>query len=230
MVSFNNDWDDILTQEFNKEYYLSLREFLIREYRQYTIYPNMFNIFEALKLSSRKDTKVVILGQDPYHGEGQAHGLAFSVPPATAIPPSLMNIFKELRDDLGCKIPDNGCLTPWAKQGVLLLNASLTVRANMANSHRGKGWEIFTDRVIELVNEKDTPVVFMLWGNNARQKAKLIDTAKHLVLTSVHPSPLSAFGGFFGCRHFSKANEFLRKTGQPEINWQIPDLKVRSEK
>lgn len=230
MVSFNNDWDQLLAQEFSKEYYLNLRQFLIREYKHYTIYPNMYNIFEALKLSSRKDTKVVILGQDPYHGEGQAHGLAFSVPPSIPIPPSLMNIFKELHSDLGCTIPNNGCLIPWAKQGVLLLNTSLTVRANMPNSHRGKGWEIFTDKVIELVNEKETPVVFMLWGNNAKQKAKLIDNDRHLVLTSVHPSPLSAFGGFFGCRHFSKANEFLRQTGQTEINWQIPNIEVKSHK
>ncbi len=224
MVSFGNDWDDLLVQEFKMDYYLKLRQFLIHEYKNYTIYPGMYDIFNALKFSSRSDTKVVILGQDPYHGEGQAHGLAFSVPAGIPSPPSLLNIFKELHEDLGCYIPNNGCLIPWAKQGVLLLNTALTVRANTPNSHRGKGWETFTDKVIELVNEKETPVVFLLWGSNAKVKINLIDTSKHLVLTAAHPSPLSASKGFFGCRHFSKTNSFLRQTGQPEINWQIPNI------
>ena len=184
----------------------------------------MYNIFEALKLTSYRDTKVLILGQDPYHGENQAHGLAFSVQKGVDIPPSLINIFKELKDDLGCYIPNNGYLVPWAKQGVLLLNACLTVEANKANSHRNKGWEFFTDYIIQLLNEKETPMVFILWGNNAKEKIKYINNPKHLILTAAHPSPLSASRGFFGCRHFSKANEFLRKNNQTEIDWQIPNI------
>lgn len=207
-----------------RDYYLALREFLKQEYSSKTIYPDMHLIFEALKLSSYSNVKVVILGQDPYHGERQAHGLAFSVQLGVAVPPSLGNIYKELRTDLGCYIPNNGYLVPWAVQGVLLLNTSLTVRANMAVSHRGKGWEYFTDRVIDLLNQKPTPVVFLLWGNHAKEKAKLITNPHHLVLTSVHPSPLSAHRGFLGCNHFSQANEFLRVTGQSEIDWQIPNI------
>ncbi|MBM7685769.1 uracil-DNA glycosylase [Defluviitalea raffinosedens] len=224
MVKLNNDWDELLKDEFQKEYYLRLRQFLIREYKTKTIYPDKYQIFEALKLTPYKDVKVVILGQDPYHGENQAHGLAFSVQKEVAIPPSLLNVYKELKDDLGCYIPNNGYLVPWAKQGVLLLNTSLTVVANMANSHRNKGWEIFTDRVIQLLNEKQTPVVFMLWGSNAKEKAKYITNPIHLILKAAHPSPLSAHKGFFGCRHFSKANKFLKEHGLGEIDWQIPNI------
>ena len=192
VVNLGNDWDELLKNEFKKDYYLSLRQFLAREYKTKTIYPNMYNIFEALKITSYKDTKVLILGQDPYHGENQAHGLAFSVQKGVATPPSLINIFKELRDDLGCFIPNNGYLVPWAKQGVLLLNTSLTVEANKANSHRNKGWEIFTDYIIQLLNKKESPMVFLLWGNNAKEKIKYITNPKHLILTAAHPSPLSA--------------------------------------
>ena len=192
MVRFDNDWDELLRDEFTKDYYLGLREFLKVEYRTQQIFPDMHSIFTALKCSSRQETKVVILGQDPYHGAGQAHGLAFSVLPGVDTPPSLQNIYKELAEDLGCSIPNNGCLLPWARQGVLLLNASLTVRAGAAGSHRNRGWERFTDRVIQLVNEKEDPVVFLLWGNHAKEKASSVRDDKHLILTSVHPSPLSA--------------------------------------
>jgi uracil-DNA glycosylase len=224
MVRLGNDWDTLLCGEFRKDYYLELREFLKYEYTHRTVYPNMYKIFEALKLTSYKDTKVVILGQDPYHGPRQAHGLAFSVQQGVEIPPSLLNIYKELRDDLGCYIPNNGYLVPWARQGVLLLNTSLTVVANSPNSHKGKGWEIFTDHVIKLLNRKKQPVVFLLWGSNARSKASLITNPIHLVLSTVHPSPLSAHRGFFGCRHFSATNRFLKEAGLGEIDWQIPDI------
>lgn len=229
MVSLGNDWDVVLEGEFRKEYYLQLREFLKSQYRRHTVYPNMYKIFEALKLTPYSKVKVVILGQDPYHGPRQAHGLAFSVQPGVAIPPSLMNIFKELQTDLGCYIPNNGDLTHWAEQGVLLLNTSLTVRAGQAGSHRGRGWEIFTDQVIQHLNQKETPVVFLLWGSNAKQKVRFITNPHHLVLTAVHPSPLSAYRGFFGCGHFSKTNEFLQKTGQEPIDWQIPNLRSTSQ-
>lgn len=221
MVSFNNSWDDVLKGEFDKTYYLKLREFLIKEYKSYLIYPDMYKIFEALKLTDYEDVKVVILGQDPYHGANQAHGLAFSVSPEVDIPPSLVNIYKELESDVGFKIPDNGYLVKWAKQGVLLLNTALTVRANMANSHRGKGWEIFTDQVIRLLSLREKPMVFLLWGKNASEKESLIDTGRHLVLKAPHPSPLSAHRGFFGCRHFSKANDFLTKNSIAPIDWQL---------
>jgi uracil-DNA glycosylase len=224
LVHLGNDWDQILYDEFRKDYYLRLREFLKVEYRTKIIYPDMYHIFEALKLCSYRDTKVVILGQDPYHGEGQAHGLAFSVPPRIGIPPSLQNIYRELQADLGCYIPNNGYLVPWAKQGVLLLNTSLTVRANSANSHRGKGWEHLTTAIIGKLNEKEGPVVYLLWGNNAKSKRGLITNEGHLVLTAAHPSPLSANRGFFGCRHFSKANAFLQSKGEEPIDWQIPNL------
>jgi len=224
LVKFDNDWDELLKEEFQKEYYLKLRQFLKKEYSTRTIYPDKYKIFEALKLTPYQDVKVVILGQDPYHGKNQAHGLAFSVQKEVEIPPSLLNIYKELEDDLGCYIPNNGYLVPWAKQGVLLLNTSLTVVANIANSHRNKGWEYFTDAIIQLLNLKDAPVVFMLWGNNAKEKAKYLNNPKHLILKSVHPSPLSANRGFFGCKHFSTANRFLRENGLPEIDWQIPNL------
>lgn len=224
MVKFGNDWDELLKDEFKKKYYLELRQFLVKEYKTKTIYPDMYKIFEALKLTAYKDVKVVIIGQDPYHGENQAHGLAFSVQKEVAIPPSLINIFKELVSDLNCYMPNNGYLVPWARQGVLLLNTSLTVVANAANSHRNKGWETFTDTIIKLLDKKDTPVVFLLWGNNARDKAKYVTNPRHLILQSAHPSPLSANRGFFGCRHFSKANKFLKENGLGEINWQIPNV------
>lgn len=224
MIKFNNDWDELIQDEFQKEYYLQLRQFLIKEYQTKIIYPDKYSIFEALKLTAYKDVKVLILGQDPYHGKDQAHGLAFSVQKGVDIPPSLQNIYKELANDLNCYIPNNGYLIPWAKQGVLLLNTSLTVVANLANSHRNKGWEILTDAIIRLLNKKETPIVFMLWGNNARDKAKYITNPRHLILTAPHPSPLSANRGFFGCRHFSKANIFLKESGQTEIDWQIPNL------
>lgn len=224
MKLFGNGWDDLLEEEFKKDYYLQLREFLKVEYKAKTIYPDMYKIYEALRLTSYQDTKVVILGQDPYHGPGQAHGLAFSVQKGVAMPPSLLNIYRELESDLGCYIPNNGCLVPWAQQGVLLLNTSLTVIAGQANSHRNRGWEILTDRIIQLLNEKLTSVVFLLWGNNAKSKSTFITNKRHLVLTSVHPSPLSANRGFFGCKHFSRANDFLIGTGQQVIDWQIPDI------
>ena len=224
MVKLDNSWDELLKDEFNKEYYLRLREFLKIEYSTKTIYPHMNDIFNALKLTSYENVKVVILGQDPYHGEGEAHGLAFSVKKGIAIPPSLRNIYKELSTSLGCYIPNNGYLEKWAKQGVLLLNTALTVQADNANSHSGKGWEILTDAIIKKINSKNEPVVFMLWGNNAKSKAWFIDGKKHLVLTSVHPSPLSASRGFFGCNHFKLANEFLAKNNLQPIDWQIENI------
>ena len=224
MINLGNDWDEILKSEFNKEYYISLREFLKEEYNSRVIYPSMYNIFEALKHTSYKDTKVLILGQDPYHGDNQAHGLAFSVQPGVKTPPSLLNIYKELQDDLGCFIPNNGYLIPWADQGVLLLNTALTVRAHEANSHKNKGWEIFTDEIIKKLNERTDPVIFVLWGSNARKKKEFIDTSRHFVLEAPHPSPLSARRGFFGCKHFSKINEILISQGKEPINWQIPNL------
>ena len=224
MVELGNDWDDILSDEFKKLYYLKLREFLKEEYSSKVIYPNMSNIFEALKRTSYKDTKVLILGQDPYHGENQAHGLAFSVQPNVSIPPSLLNIYKELQNDIGCFIPNNGYLIPWANQGVLLLNSVLTVRAHEANSHKGIGWEIFTDRVIELLNKREDPVIFVLWGANARKKTELIDSSRHYILEAPHPSPLSARRGFFGCKHFSKINEILKYLGKKPIDWQINNI------
>jgi uracil-DNA glycosylase len=220
----SNDWASLLGDEFGKPYYQELRKFLKEEYSSRTIYPDMYDIYAALHLTGYEDTKAVILGQDPYHGPGQAHGLSFSVKPGVPAPPSLQNIFKELHDDLGCYIPNNGYLVKWAEQGVLLLNTVLTVRAHEANSHRGKGWEQFTDRVISLLNEREKPVVFILWGAPAQQKARFIDTSRHCVIRSPHPSPLSAHRGFFGSRPFSKANRFLREHGIPEIDWQIPNL------
>lgn len=224
MVKIGNDWDEVLEGEFEKPYYLELRQFLKNEYETQVIYPDMYDIFNALKYTSYKDTKVLILGQDPYHGENQAHGLAFSVKPGVRIPPSLLNMYKELHVDLGCFIPNNGYLVPWAEQGVLLLNTALTVRAHQANSHKGKGWEVFTDNIIKLLNLRDEPVIFVLWGNNARSKKKLIDTNKHYIIESAHPSPLSASRGFFGSKPFSKTNDILIKLGRTPINWQIPNL------
>lgn len=224
MVSFGNDWDEVLEGEFEKEYYQRLRAFLKTEYKTQTIHPDMYDIFNALKWTSYSDTKVVILGQDPYHEKGQAHGLAFSVQKGVKIPPSLLNMYKELHEELGCYIPNNGYLEKWARQGVMLLNASLTVRDGLANSHRGKGWEIFTDRVVELLNEREDPVIFMLWGNNAREKIKVITNPRHKILTAAHPSPLSASRGFFGCGHFKAANRMLTQMGKAEIDWQIENI------
>ncbi len=218
---FTNDWKMLLDPEFEKEYYKQLHNFLAQEYRSRTIYPDMYEIFSTLQCTAYSDVKVVILGQDPYHGPGQAHGFSFSVKPGIDIPPSLQNIYKELASDLGCYIPKTGYLKKWADQGVLMLNAVLTVRAGQANSHKGMGWEIFTDRVIELLNEREKPVVFLLWGRNARNKKALITNPNHLVLEAAHPSPLSAYNGFFGCRHFSKANDFLQNHGMTPVDWQI---------
>lgn len=220
MVTIGNDWDTILDGEFEKEYYVGLRKFLITEYKTRVIFPSMFDIFNALKYTPYQDVKAVILGQDPYHEPNQAHGLCFSVKKGVQKPPSLVNIFKELASDLDIRPPDHGCLEDWAKQGVLLLNTVLTVRIGQANSHKGKGWEIFTDRVIELLNQRDKPMVFLLWGANAKSKADLITNKNHLILTAPHPSPLSAHNGFLGCRHFSKANEFLSQYGE-KIDWDI---------
>ena len=221
MVHLGNSWDQVLEQEFKSDSYLRLREFLKAEYSTQTIYPPMHDIFQALRLTPYENANVVILGQDPYHGPDQAHGLAFSVRPGVAVPPSLKNIYKELAEDLGCSIPNHGYLVDWAKQGVLLLNTALTVRAGQANSHRGKGWEDLTDSIIRHLNLRDKPVVFLLWGGNARAKVPLITNPLHLVLCAPHPSPLSAYQGFFGCKHFSKTNAFLQTCGLPPIDWQI---------
>ena len=219
MVQIGNDWDEILAGEFDKEYYLTLRKFLAYEYRHTTIYPSMYDIFNALKYTPFHEVRVVILGQDPYHNDGQAHGLSFSVQDGVPAPPSLQNIYKEIGDEYHTVVQKNGNLTGWAKQGVLLLNTVLTVRANQANSHKGMGWEQFTDHVIALLNKRETPIVFLLWGANAKAKCALITNPKHLVLTAAHPSPLSAFNGFFGCGHFIKTNQFLKENGLPEIDW-----------
>lgn len=219
-----NDWADHLTGEFAKPYYQQLRQFLIREYRNGTVYPDMYDIFNALHYTPYAAVKVCILGQDPYHGPGQAHGLSFSVKPGVPAPPSLQNILKELESDLGCRPPDHGCLEHWARQGVLLLNTVLTVRQGQAASHRGRGWERFTDRVIEVLNVRPEPVVFILWGRHAQAKVPMIDTSRHGVITAPHPSPLSAHSGFFGSRPFSRANAFLQARGIAPIDWAIPPL------
>ena len=224
MEIFKNDWQELLAPEMAKPYYRELRQFLISEYRTRRIYPDMYSIFNALHYTAYADAKVVILGQDPYHGPGQAHGLSFSVLPGVPAPPSLLNIFKELETDLGCKVPNNGCLKPWAEQGVLLLNAVLTVREHQAASHQGRGWEQFTDHIIELLNQREKPLAFILWGSPARRKKSMITNPQHFIVESPHPSPLSAFRGFFGSRPFSRVNEFLEKTGQKPIDWQLPDL------
>ena len=221
MVKFGNDWDNILKDEFEKDYYLKLRQFLKAEYSSKKIYPPMNDIFSSLKASSFEDTKVVIIGQDPYHGFGQAHGMCFSVKKGVEPHPSLKNIFKELESDVGFKYTGHGELSRWAEQGVLLLNTVLTVREASPNSHKGKGWENFTDRVILELNKKNSPIVFLLWGANAKNKARLITNPIHIKLETVHPSPLSAYGGFFGCKHFSRANEILINSGQTPIDWQI---------
>ena len=219
MIKITEEWDEILKEEFASESYLRLREFLKREYSSRTIYPSMFDIFNSMKKTAFKDVKAVILGQDPYHEKGQAMGLSFSVPAGVEKPPSLVNIFKELHSETGMEIPASGDLTGWANQGVLLLNAVLTVREHAANSHKGKGWEEFTDSIIKKISDGRENVVFLLWGGNARSKKPLIDGAKHLILECVHPSPLSAYNGFFGCGHFIKANEYLTKHGKTPIEW-----------
>lgn len=219
MVRLNNDWDDILKDEWEKPYYRQLHNFLKEEYSTRRIYPDMHDIFNALKYTPFSNTKVCIIGQDPYHGPGQAHGLCFSVKKGVALPPSLVNIYKEITDDTGVTMPPYGELTGWAKQGILLLNTVLTVRAGSPNSHKDKGWEIFTDRVISELNKKETPVVFLLWGANAERKARIITNPIHKKLITVHPSPLSAYRGFFGCHHFSKTNEILEQNGMSKIEW-----------
>lgn len=219
MIKLGNDWDNILADEWSKPYYRQLHDFLKSEYSKTRIYPDMYDIFNALRYTSFENTRAVIIGQDPYHGPGQAHGLCFSVKKGVPLPPSLVNIYKEITDDLGVVMPQHGELTGWARQGVLLLNTVLTVRAGQPNSHKDKGWEIFTDRVISELDRKETPVVFLLWGANAEKKARVITNPIHKKLITVHPSPLSAYRGFFGCRHFSKANKILSESGQEPIKW-----------
>jgi uracil-DNA glycosylase len=221
MANQSKTWKELLSDEFQKEYFLKLKSFLADEYKTKRIYPDTNDIFNALRYTAYEDVKVVILGQDPYHGYGQAHGLCFSVKKGVTPPPSLKNIFKELQSDIGCTIPNHGELTSWANQGVLLLNTVLTVREGQPNSHKNKGWEIFTDEIIKLLNEREKPMVFLLWGANARSKKKLITNPNHLILETVHPSPLSAYNGFFGCKHFSTANKFLSDHGETPINWQL---------
>lgn len=224
MGALQNDWLEAVGEEFKKPYYKELYEFVKEEYSTNTVYPPADDIFNALHLTALKDVKVLVLGQDPYHGANQAHGLSFSVLPGQRIPPSLRNIYQELHDDLGCGIPNNGYLEKWAKQGVLMLNTVLTVRAHKANSHQGKGWEHFTDAIIEAVNAQDRPVVYLLWGRPAQKKSSMLNNPRHLVLKAPHPSPYSADTGFFGCRHFSQANEFLQSHGIAPIDWQIENI------
>lgn len=223
MVHIGNDWDDLLKEEFEKPYYRQLHDFLKEEYRTHTVYPGMYDIFNALKYTSFADTKVVIIGQDPYHEPGQAQGLCFSVNRGVPIPPSLKNIYQELQDDIGFSPVSHGDLTSWAKQGILLLNSVLTVRRGQANSHKGKGWETFTDCIVSHLDQKQTPVVFLLWGAPARKKAECIRNPLHVRLTAAHPSPLSAYHGFFGCRHFSETNRILAENGLKPIDWQLPE-------
>ena len=224
MPPITNDWQQPLEVEFKKPYYKDLYKKVLEEYRSRQIFPNPEDIFNAFHLTPLKEVKVVILGQDPYHNDGQAHGLCFSVKPDVEVPPSLVNIYKELQDDLGCRIPNNGYLVKWAKQGVLMLNTVLTVRAHQANSHRGIGWEQFTDAVIRAVDAQDRPIVFLLWGRPAQMKKSMLHNPKHLILEAPHPSPLSAYRGFFGCKHFSQTNAFLEKNGLAPIDWQIEDV------
>lgn len=224
MIEFRNDWKEFLAKEYNKEYYQKMRRFLISEYRNKVIYPNAYDLFNALHYTSYSDTKVVIIGQDPYHGKGQAHGLSFSVNKGITVPPSLENIYKELNDDLGCYIPNNGYLKKWADQGVLMLNAVLTVEKSKPNSHRGIGWELFTDRIISILDNKSEPVVFVLWGKFAQAKEELLTNRRHLIIKSPHPSPYSADRGFFGSKPFSKINKFLKSIDKEEIDWQIENV------
>lgn len=223
-VFIGNDWDQLLASEWEKTYYQNLRKELIKEYKNYKVYPDMYDIFNALKSVSYEDCKILILGQDPYHGKGQAHGYAFSVKKGVKTPPSLINIYKEMHEDIGTYIPDNGYLKKWADQGVLLLNTSLTVRAGEPNSHEKLGWEILTDKIIKLLNDRQKPIVFILWGRNAQSKEPFITNPKHLIIKSSHPSPFSAYRGFFGSKPFSQANKFLKSTGQEVIDWQIENL------
>ena len=223
MAQISNDWALPLREEYKKPYYRDLFLKVNEEYRNYQVFPPADDIFNAFHLTPLNEVKVVILGQDPYHNIGQAHGLSFSVKPGIEAPPSLVNIYKELEDDLGCYVPNNGYLVKWAEQGVLLLNTVLTVRAHQANSHRGIGWEDFTNAVIRILNEQNRPIVFMLWGRPAQNKMSMLNNPNHLILTAPHPSPLSAYRGFFGCRHFSRANEFLAQHGVRPIDWQIED-------
>lgn len=230
MSAISNDWLPALGAEFKKPYYRELYFFVKKEYSERVIYPPSEEIFNAIHLTPLKSVRVVILGQDPYHNAHQAMGLSFSVKPELReLPPSLVNIFRELHDDLGCRMPDNGDLTPWAKQGVLLLNTVLTVRAHQAFSHKGHGWEEFTDAIIRAVNAENRPIVFLLWGTPAQQKSLMLDNPKHLVLKAPHPSPLSSYRGFFGCRHFSRCNAFLQEHGEKPIDWQIPDVHGKEE-
>lgn len=224
MAAISNDWLQPLQKEFKKPYYRKLYDTVKREYSTYQVFPPADDIFNAFHLTPLSEVKVVILGQDPYHNVNQAHGLCFSVQPTVEIPPSLENIYKELHDDLGCKIPNNGYLVKWAKQGVLLLNTVLTVRAHQANSHQNIGWEQFTDAVIEILDQQDRPMVFLLWGKPAQRKKAMLHNPNHLILEAPHPSPLSAYRGFFGCRHFSKTNQFLEEHGLTPIDWQIEDV------
>ena len=224
MGMIQNDWLTVLNEEFRKPYYAQLFQFVKEEYNTTQVFPPADDIFNAFHLTPLSQVKVVIIGQDPYHNVGQAHGLCFSVKPEVEIPPSLVNIYQELHDDLGCYIPNNGYLVKWAKQGVLMLNTVLTVRAHMANSHHGKGWEEFTDAAIRALNKQDRPIVFILWGKPAQAKADMLTNPKHLILKAPHPSPLSAYRGFFGCRHFSQANEFLVQNGETPIDWQIENV------
>lgn len=224
MAAICNDWLEPLKPEFSKQYYRELYQKIVEEYRTHLVFPPSEDIFNAFALTPLKDVKVVIIGQDPYHNVGQAHGLCFSVRPDVDIPPSLVNIYKELHDDLGCYVPNNGYLVKWAEQGVLLLNTVLTVRAHQANSHRGIGWEQFTDAAIRVLNKEDRPIVFILWGSPAQTKKKMLDNPRHLILEAPHPSPLSAYRGFFGSRPFSRTNEFLEKNGLSPIDWQIENV------
>lgn len=224
MGAIQNDWLTPLSPEFKKPYYAKLYKTIREEYSTRQIFPPADEIFTAFELTPLSEVKVVIIGQDPYHGDGQAHGLCFSVKPDIETPPSLVNIYKELSTDLGCYIPNNGYLTKWAKQGVLLLNTVLTVRAHQANSHRGIGWEEFTDAAIKALNEQDRPIVYLLWGKPAQMKKSMLNNPKHLILEAPHPSPLSAYRGFFGCQHFSKTNEFLKENGLAPIDWQIENI------
>ena len=221
MIELGGGWDEVLAPLFTSDNYKKIREFLKQEYSHHVVYPDMYDIFNCFKYTPLENVKAVILGQDPYHNEGQAHGLCFSVQEGTEPPPSLVNIFKELKDDVGCTIPKSGDLTKWAKEGVLLLNTALTVRAHRANSHKDCGWTWFTDSVIKILSDRRDNLVFILWGANARSKKPLIDRSRHLVLECAHPSPLSAFNGFFGCRHFSKTNEYLAAHGKTPIDWQL---------
>lgn len=223
MSAITNDWLKVIGCEFHETYYADLYKYVRNEYNNYLVFPKADDIFNAFHLTPLEQVKVIIIGQDPYHNDNQAHGLCFSVKPEVEVPPSLVNIYKELQDDLGCKIPNNGYLVKWAEQGVLLLNTVLTVRAHQANSHQGKGWERFTDAVIKAVNDQDRPIVFILWGRPAQMKKAMLNNPRHLILEAPHPSPLSAYRGFFGSRPFSKTNRFLEEHGLKPIDWQIED-------